>query len=237
MDQTTYVIRYLKKPPSSRRIHQQLTGKHHESDGFINKTATAAGISIIRSDSSTNPSESSINPLDSSINPPEKAAAATPVIPINRKTQPPYNITENQQLINDIDENHLIEVPEDDLVTEGDLPEDEDEDATVQEVHDSMKSPKPTLYEHTETPGGSVYWKPHVDEGITVPEEGKYYDTIEEAIDMYSNYAEVGGFQIKKAGQKITKSGIVKLKYLMCNKEGAPRHVSIDTLDAKHSDK
>ncbi|PWA51771.1 FAR1 DNA binding domain-containing protein [Artemisia annua] len=54
---------------------------------------------------------------------------------------------------------------------------------------------------------------------------------------MYSNYDEAGGFQIKKAGQKTTKSGIVTLKYLMCNKEGAPRHVNIDTLDAKHSGK
>ncbi|PWA48617.1 FAR1 DNA binding domain-containing protein [Artemisia annua] len=122
-------------------------------------------------------------------------------------------------------------------VTEGDLPEDEDEDATVKEVHDSMKSPRPTLYEHSETPGGSVYWVPHEDERITVPEEGKSYDTIDEAIEMYSNYAEAGGFQIKKAGQKTTKSRIVTLKYLMCNKEGAPRHVNIDTLDAKHSGK
>ncbi|PWA63318.1 FAR1 DNA binding domain, Zinc finger, SWIM-type, MULE transposase domain, FHY3/FAR1 family [Artemisia annua] len=125
----------------------------------------------------------------------------------------------------DLYENHLIEVPVDDLVTEGDLPEDEDEDATVKEVHDSMKSPRTPLYEHSETPGGSVYSVPHVDERITVPEEGKSYDTIDEAIEMYSNYAEAGGFQI------------VTLKYIMCNKEGAPRHVNIDTLDAKHSDK
>ena len=100
-----------------------------------------------------------------------------------------------------------------------------------------MKSPRPTLYEHAETPGGSVYWEPHVQEGIPIPEEGQYYDTIDEALDMYSNYAEAGGFQIKKAGQKTTKSGIVQLKYIMCNKEGAPRHINIDTLDAKNSNK
>ena len=100
-----------------------------------------------------------------------------------------------------------------------------------------MKSPKPTLYEHSETPGGSVYWVPHVDESITVPEEGKIYDTIDKAIEMYSKYAEAGGFQIKKAGQKTSNSGILTLKYLMCNKEGVPRHVNIDTLDAQHSGK
>ncbi|PWA88703.1 FAR1 DNA binding domain-containing protein [Artemisia annua] len=190
-------------------------------------------------DSSTNPSKSSTNPSDSSIIPSEDAAAAVPLIPINRKTQTLLfinNIIENQQLITDTDENHLIEIPVDDVVTEDDLPEDKDKDVAMKEVDDSMKSPRPTLYEHIDTPGGSVYWKPHV-EGIPVPGEGKYYDTIEEAIDMYGKYAEAGGFQIKKAGQRLTKSGIVQLKYIMCNKEGAPRHINIDTLDAKHSDK
>ena len=100
-----------------------------------------------------------------------------------------------------------------------------------------MKSPRPTLYEYTETPGGSEYWEPHVDEGITVPEEGKSYKTIDEALEMYGNYAEAGGFQIKKGGQHTTKSGLVKLKYIHCNKEGAPRHVKIDTLVDKDSDK
>jgi hypothetical protein len=101
---------------------------------------------------------------------------------------------------------------------------------------DSMKSPRPTLYEYTETPGGSEYWEPHV-EGIPIPEEGKFYNTLDEATEMYGNYAEAGGFQIKKAGQKLTKCGAVQLKYIMCNKEGAPRHINIDTLEAKDSEK
>lgn len=64
-----------------------------------------------------------------------------------------------------------------------------------------MRSPRPTLYEHSETPGGSIHWVPHVDEGIPIPVEGRYYDTLEEAIEMYSTYAEAGGFEIKKSGQ------------------------------------
>ncbi|PWA55693.1 FAR1 DNA binding domain-containing protein [Artemisia annua] len=159
----------------------------------VTNTMNLAGITMNPTDSLKNPPDSSTNQSESSTNPSDSS------------------------IINDIDENHLIEV---DLVTE-----------------DSMKSPRPNLYEHSETPGGSVYWVPHVDEPITVPDEGKSYDTIDEAIEMYSNYAEAGGLQIKKAGQKTTKSGIVTLKYLMCNKEGAPRHVNIDTLDAKHSGK
>lgn len=100
-----------------------------------------------------------------------------------------------------------------------------------------MRSPRPTLYEHSETPGGSIHWVPHVDEGIPIPVEGRYYDTLEEAIEMYSTYAEAGGFEIKKSGQRLTKSDKVQHKYIMCNKEGLPRGINIDTLDPQNSDK
>ncbi|GJQ98158.1 FAR1-related sequence 5-like protein [Tanacetum coccineum] len=82
-----------------------------------------------------------------------------------------------------------------------------------------------TLYEHNETPGGSIYWEPHV-QGIPIPVEGTYYDTVDEAIDMYTKYAQMGGFEIKKSGQRLTKSGAVKHKYTMCNREGVPKENS-----------
>ncbi|GKB82119.1 reverse transcriptase domain, reverse transcriptase zinc-binding domain protein [Tanacetum coccineum] len=53
-----------------------------------------------------------------------------------------------------------------------------------------MRTPRPTLYEQNETPGGSIYWEPHV-EGIPIPVEGTYYGTIDEALDMYTKYAEI----------------------------------------------
>nr|GEV36024.1 hypothetical protein [Tanacetum cinerariifolium] len=40
--------------------------------------------------------------------------------------------------------------------------------------------------------------------------EGAYYDTIDDAIDMYTKYAEMAGFEIKKGGQRLTKSGAVQ---------------------------
>ncbi|GJR89286.1 FAR1-related sequence 5-like protein [Tanacetum coccineum] len=43
---------------------------------------------------------------------------------------------------------------------------------------------------HNETPGGSIYWEPRV-QGIPLPVEGTYYDTLDEAIDMYTKYAEI----------------------------------------------
>ncbi|GJT28890.1 FAR1-related sequence 5-like protein [Tanacetum coccineum] len=88
-----------------------------------------------------------------------------------------------------------------------------------------MRTPRPTLYEQNETPGGSIYWEPHV-EGIPIPVEGTYYDTIDEALDMYTKYAEMASFEVKKGGQRLTKSGAVQHKYLMCNKEGVPKENS-----------
>ncbi|GJX86607.1 hypothetical protein Tco_0337381 [Tanacetum coccineum] len=87
---------------------------------------------------------------------------------------------------------------------------------------DSHKTPRATLYEHNETPGESIYWEPHVQE-IPIPVEGTYFDTLDEAIDMYTNYAEIEGFEVKKSGQRLTKSGVVKHKDIMCNKEGVPK--------------
>ncbi|GKA78262.1 FAR1-related sequence 5-like protein [Tanacetum coccineum] len=108
--------------------------------------------------------------------------------------------------------------------------------AVIEEVTDCMKTPRATLYEQNETPGGSIYWEPHV-EGIPIPVEGTWYDTVDEAIDMYSKYAEMGGFEVKKSGQRLTKSGVVKHKYIMCNREGVPKGINVNTLDPEYSEK
>nr|GEV15091.1 enhanced ethylene response protein 5 [Tanacetum cinerariifolium] len=42
---------------------------------------------------------------------------------------------------------------------------------------------------------------------------------------MYTKYAEMAGFEIKKEGQRLTKSGEVQHKYIYCNKEGVPKGV------------
>ncbi|GKB12928.1 FAR1-related sequence 5-like protein [Tanacetum coccineum] len=90
------------------------------------------------------------------------------------------------------------------------------------EIQKCMRTPRPTLYEQNETPGGSIYWEPHV-EGIPIPVEGAYYGTIDEALDMYIKYAEMAGFEVKKGGQRKTKSRAVQHKYIYCNKEGVPK--------------
>ncbi|GJR98566.1 hypothetical protein Tco_0270740 [Tanacetum coccineum] len=56
--------------------------------------------------------------------------------------------------------------------------------------------PHEPLENNCETPNGSIYWEPHI-QGIPIPVEGTYFDTLEEVIDMYMTYAEMGGFEVK----------------------------------------
>ncbi|GKA74860.1 hypothetical protein Tco_0781238 [Tanacetum coccineum] len=94
--------------------------------------------------------------------------------------------------------------------TEDVLLEVADPNAIIEEVTGCKKTPRATLYEHNETPGGSIYWEPHI-EGIHILVEGTYFDTLDEAIDMYTNYAEMRGHEVKKSGQRKTKSHVILL--------------------------
>nr|GEZ33036.1 hypothetical protein [Tanacetum cinerariifolium] len=50
---------------------------------------------------------------------------------------------------------------------------------------------QPSLYLHNETPEGTTYWEPNVDEPY-LPLERKCFDMIEECVEFYSVYAEKG---------------------------------------------
>ncbi|GKB66636.1 FAR1-related sequence 5-like protein [Tanacetum coccineum] len=153
------------------------------------------------------------------------------------------NMNENQlnnsmEAVENMDMNKQVfekdNEPESD--TEDVLHEYANPNAVIEEVTDCMKTPRATLYEQNETPGRSIYWEPRV-EGIPIPVEGTYYDTVDEVIDMYTKYAEMGGFEVKKSGKRLTKSGVVKHKYIMCNREGVPKGINVDTLDPEYSEK
>ncbi|GJR27919.1 FAR1 DNA binding domain-containing protein [Tanacetum coccineum] len=120
-------------------------------------------------------------------------------------------------------------IKENEVESNGDnvLPEVTDPDTVMEEVTKCMKTPRATL---------SIYWEPHV-QGIPIPVEGTYYDTIDEAIDVYTKYADMAGFEVKKSGQRLTKSGAVQHKYIMCNREGVPKGINVDTLDPEYCDK
>ncbi|GJZ27324.1 FAR1-related sequence 5-like protein [Tanacetum coccineum] len=94
------------------------------------------------------------------------------------------NIDDNQLKEADMvvdDENNLVdtEIQEvDGLII--DIDEEENLVATI-----VPQTPRPSLYLHSETPGGSVYWEPNV-ESIYLPIEGKVFDMIEECVDFYT---------------------------------------------------
>nr|GEX06126.1 hypothetical protein [Tanacetum cinerariifolium] len=97
---------------------------------------------------------------------------------------------------------------ENELRVDGDdvLPDVADQNTVMKEV---TRMPRATLYEHNETPDELIYWEPQV-EGISIPVEGTYYDTIDEALDMYTKYAEMAGVS---------------------------KGINVDTLDPEYSDK
>ncbi|GJW73506.1 hypothetical protein Tco_0132876 [Tanacetum coccineum] len=71
-----------------------------------------------------------------------------------------------------------------------------------------INTPRPSLYLHNETLGGTTYWEPNVDEPY-LPLEGKRFDTIEECVEFYSVYAEKGGFEVKVPNPPSQKTGDV----------------------------
>ncbi|GKB53823.1 FAR1-related sequence 5-like protein [Tanacetum coccineum] len=105
------------------------------------------------------------------------------------------------------------------------LPEVADSDVVMEEVTDSHNTPRATLYEHNETPEGSIYWEPHV-HGIPKPVEGTYFDTLDEAIDMYTNYAE-----IRATTNKI---GATRAHNLLSSMKGGYEYVHGTTDDFKN---
>nr|GEV20685.1 FAR1 DNA binding domain-containing protein [Tanacetum cinerariifolium] len=133
-------------------------------------------------------------------------------------------------------------VGEENLLIEAEIKELDDvtmnEDVEANVILESVKinTPRPSLYLHNETPGGTTYWEPNVDEPY-LPFEGKCIDMIEECVEFYSVHDEKGGFEVKKLAQKKTKSGMVKSKYVMCNREGVPKEININRLDPQNSNK
>ncbi|GJY92744.1 FAR1-related sequence 5-like protein [Tanacetum coccineum] len=108
-------------------------------------------------------------------------------------------------------------------------------DSVFYDIQHGYENTRATYTSHTGNTCVDIL-EPHV-QRIHYTIEGTYYDTVDEAVDMYTKYAEMGGFEVKKSGQRLTKSGAVKHKYIMCNREGVPKGINVDTLDPEYSDK
>ncbi|GKB07735.1 FAR1-related sequence 5-like protein [Tanacetum coccineum] len=101
----------------------------------------------------------------------------------------------------------------------------------------SLKTTK-DVYHHEliDTPDGSVHWVPRVSASV-LPVLGTVYDSLDECIEVYRRYASEAGFGVRLSCQKRLKCGYVKTKYLVCNREGCPKEVWLNTLDPKKNDR
>jgi hypothetical protein len=87
-----------------------------------------------------------------------------------------------------------------------------------------------------ETDDGQTLFVPDVEEDVR-PIVGKVFEKLDDCIEMYERYAFESGFDTRLSTQKKTKSGVVKLKYIVCNKQGIPQCVSTDSLNTENSGK
>ena len=100
-----------------------------------------------------------------------------------------------------------------------------------------LKTPQSFAHhDFIDTPGGSVFWVPRVSASV-LPKLLSVYDSVEECISMYEKYASEAGFGIRKSSQKRLRNGFVKEKYLVCNREGCPKRIYLNTLARKKGDK
>nr|GEW71213.1 hypothetical protein [Tanacetum cinerariifolium] len=76
------------------------------------------------------------------------------------------------------------------------------------------------------------------EENLLIEAEIEELDDVTMNEDVEANVnLEPGGFEVKKSAQKKTKSGLVKSKYVMCNRKRVPKEININTLDPQNSDK
>ncbi|GJS92960.1 FAR1-related sequence 9-like protein [Tanacetum coccineum] len=101
----------------------------------------------------------------------------------------------------------------------------------------SLKTPKAVIHhEFIDTLVGSVYWVPRVYASVLLV-LGTVYDSLDECIEMYRKYASEAGLGIRLSCQKRLKCGYVKHKYIVCNREGCPKDVWLNTLDPNKNDR
>ena len=76
----------------------------------------------------------------------------------------------------------------------------------------------PQVGSYQPTPPGSKFWIPKANKK---PVEGTEFDSLEQALQFYKEYAREGGFEVRKGGQKNRKKNDnPTVKYFVCSREG-----------------
>ncbi|KAL9682555.1 hypothetical protein QQ045_014356 [Rhodiola kirilowii] len=82
----------------------------------------------------------------------------------------------------------------------------------------------------SDTPGGTRYWTPQCLEDKR-PFLGQKFDSLNGAKTFYNDYASVCGFSVRLGTEKKSKDGTVRLKQLVCHKQGFYRNENVATVD------
>nr|KAJ0201508.1 hypothetical protein LSAT_V11C600321030 [Lactuca sativa] len=77
---------------------------------------------------------------------------------------------------------------------------------------------------------GKQYWIPKVPDKVK-PELKGHYKSYEDIIDMYYKYALAAGFNVRKTTNRKNAQHIIRLTYLVCNRQGLPNTCPVDTLN------
>ncbi|GJY69149.1 hypothetical protein Tco_0472131 [Tanacetum coccineum] len=75
-----------------------------------------------------------------------------------------------------------------------------------------------------DTPSGTIYYILKVFADV-LPVKGILYDSVDDCIVAYMKYAAEAGLVVRKSCQKRLRSGVVKQKYLVCNREAKQQEV------------
>ena len=76
---------------------------------------------------------------------------------------------------------------------------------------------------------GEHVYKPDVPVQL-IPFKGLVFKSLKLAIKMYSEYAEIGGFDVRLSTQSRFDNKIIKKKHVICNRAGKQKKKSCDTL-------
>lgn len=80
------------------------------------------------------------------------------------------------------------------------------------------------------TPQGSRSWTPIVDDGAK-PAEKMVFDDLEQALAFYKEYANKGGFEVRKFAQtRVKGKSSIKIKWFVCSREGLKPNRDVNTL-------
>ncbi|GKE93340.1 hypothetical protein Tco_1574435, partial [Tanacetum coccineum] len=85
-------------------------------------------------------------------------------------------------------------------------------------------------HEFIDTPSGLVYWVPIVSASVLLV-LGTICENLEECISVYRKYASEAGFNVRLSCLKRLRTGYVKQKYIVCNREGCLKDVCLNTVD------